>query len=50
MKLLKFLFSKKFRQEYSNGVINHYNEICNEIEKIYLEASNEYNLLKEKAA
>lgn len=50
MKLLKILFSKKCRLEYSKKFINNYNEISNRIEEIYLEASNEYNALKDYVA
>ncbi|WP_155594204.1 MULTISPECIES: hypothetical protein [Clostridium] len=50
MRILKMLFSKKFKEEYSRKIANDYNEINNRIEEIYTEAITEYNKLKEQAA
>lgn len=50
MKILKFLLSKRVRMEYSKKVTNDYNEISNKTAEIYLQAINEYDLLKEQVA
>lgn len=50
MRLLKILFSKKFRQEYSNKLINDYNEANDMVEEIYISAINEFKELKDKTA
>ncbi len=49
MKLLKILFSKKYKREYSEKVIRDYNEIVNRTEEIYMEVKD-YNKLKNKVA
>lgn len=50
LELLKMLFSKKFKEEYSKKLASDYNEANNRIEEIYTEAITEYRKLKEQAA
>lgn len=50
MRLLKILFSKKFRQEYSKKLISDYNEANDMVEEIYISAINEFKGLKDKTA
>lgn len=50
MRLLKILFSKKFRQEYSKKLVSEYNKTNDMVEEIYTAAINECKELKHKAA
>lgn len=50
MRLLKILFSKKFRQEYSKKLVSEYNKTNDMVEEIYTATINECKELKHKAA
>lgn len=50
IKLLKILFSKKYKREYSEKVVRDYNEVVNRTEEIYMEALKDCNKVKNKVA
>ncbi|MFL0266675.1 hypothetical protein [Candidatus Clostridium radicumherbarum] len=50
MKILKLLFIKKWKQEYSQKFISDFNEINKRIEEVYLEVSNDNNSIKDSVA